>query len=64
MRNREKISHSLETVSPKAPMTTAALIMGLAAEAGRPVTPQEISNAPAIPVGATRAEYAEILRNA
>ncbi|MFE1192917.1 hypothetical protein ACFW6E_08965 [Streptomyces olivaceoviridis] len=59
-----ELARSLETVSPKAPMTTAALIMGLTAEAGRPVTQREISEAPAIPEGATRAEYAEILRNA
>ena len=63
MSKHEKTATSLEAVSPKAPMTTSALIMGLASEAGRPVTTQEISQAPAIPEGATRAEYAALLRN-
>jgi hypothetical protein len=59
-----ELARSLESVSPNAPMTTSALIIGLATEAGRPVTTQEISKAPAIPDGATRTEYARILRDA
>ena len=64
MRSREKTARSLETVSPSAPMTHLALRIGLGAEAGRAATEQEIDQAPRIPEGATRAEYAEILRNA
>jgi hypothetical protein len=62
MSNHEETAHALETVSPNAPMTPSALIMGLASEAGRPVTAQEIAQEPAIPEGATRAEYARLLR--
>lgn len=62
MTNYQDTARGLEAVSPKAEMTTAALVMGLASQAGRPVTTQEISQAPAIPEGATRAEYANLLR--
>jgi hypothetical protein len=61
MAKNAKAAQSLRNVSPTAPMTEAALIMSLAAQEGRPVTPQEISQAPAIPENATRAEYANLL---
>lgn len=64
MTNHQKAAEGLEGVSPTAPMTTSALIMGLADAAGRPVGQGEINEAPAIPKGATRAQYAAILRNA
>ncbi|GKQ35180.1 hypothetical protein [Streptomyces sp. A012304] len=57
------LARSLEAVSPKAPMTHLALRIGLGSVAGRPATEQEIDQAPRIPEGATRAEYAQILRN-
>ena len=57
-----KTAKGLESVSPKAPMTSAALILGLANESGRTATTQEISEAPAIPEGASREEYAALLR--
>ncbi|WP_309032527.1 hypothetical protein [Streptomyces alfalfae] len=63
MSNYETIARGLAAVSPNAPMTTSALIMGLAHEAGRVVTTREISEAPAIPEGATRTEYASLLRS-
>lgn len=58
----QKMAAGLEAVSPSAPMTTAAAIMALAAAEGRPVTPAETAQTPRIPEGATRAEYAKILR--
>lgn len=61
--SNEKAARGLEAVSPNAPMTTSALIMSLAVEAGRAITSQEISQAPAIPEGATRAQYACLLRS-
>ncbi|WP_331723376.1 hypothetical protein [Streptomyces atratus] len=60
----QKTAEGLETVSPTAPMTVSALIMGLADAARRSVTPAEVSEAPAIPKGATRAQYANVLRDA
>lgn len=62
MSSYERVAQGLESVSPKAPMSFAALVMGLANAEGRVVTNQEIAVAPAIPKGATRAEYANVLR--
>ncbi|MEU3527554.1 hypothetical protein AB0E62_27410 [Streptomyces sp. NPDC038707] len=59
-----ELSRILESVSPKAPMTHLALRIGLSSKLGRPATEQEIDQAPSIPEGATRAEYADLLRNA
>ncbi|MFC5802835.1 hypothetical protein [Streptomyces formicae] len=57
-----QMTAGLERVSPAAPMTMAAAIIALASAMGRPVTPAETAEMPAIPKGATRAQYAQILR--
>lgn len=59
---RQEMANSLERVSPSAPMSTAAAVMALASSEGRSVTPAETAQLPPIPEGATRAEYASILR--
>lgn len=58
----QEMASSLERVSPSAPMSTAAAVMALASSEGRSVTPAETAQLPPIPEGATRAEYANILR--
>lgn len=58
----QDMANSLERVSPSAPMSTAAAVMALASSEGRSVTPAETAQLPPIPEGATRAEYANILR--
>lgn len=62
MNRYEKIADYLQSVSPNSPMTDLALRIGLSSEAGHPVSEQEIDQAPRIPEGATRAEYANVLR--
>lgn len=57
-----EFAEALETVSPTAPMTPLAVRIGYAAAVGRPVTEREIDELPTIPEGATRAEYARLLR--
>ena len=59
----QRIASQLERMSPSAPMTMVAAIMALAGVEGRRVTLTETTQLPPIPEGATRAEYAEILRN-
>lgn len=63
MKQYGKTADNLESVSPDAPMTHLALRIGLASEAGRPATEREIDETPRIPEGATRSEYASLLRN-
>jgi hypothetical protein len=58
----QKMAAGLERVSPSAPMSTAAAVMALASSEGRSVTSAETAQLPPIPEGATRAEYARILR--
>ena len=57
-----EFAEALETVSPTAPMTPLAVRIGYAAAVGRPVLEREIDELPTIPEGATRAEYARLLR--
>lgn len=57
-----ELAEGLTSTSPHAPMTHLALRIGLGSVLGRPATEQEIDQAPTIPEGATRAEYAQTLR--
>jgi hypothetical protein len=59
----DRAARGLEAVSPAAPMTTAALVMALADAHGHPVSERDLGETPAIPAGATRAEYAALLRS-
>ncbi|MGA5670040.1 hypothetical protein ACPCTG_31735 [Streptomyces pseudogriseolus] len=61
--SQSNLAETLDSVSPNAPMTHLALRIGLSASLGRPATEQEIDQTPTIPEGATRAEYAQALRN-